>query len=447
MRKTLLCALLAATASLLSAQVLDRPQVKNTVWTGFGKPFDHGIAWYGLTDYFQARFDLGSKFTMEGMLNIGLLADYNNADSKINRYTFGTTNLNPLAINYSTRPGQLPASQNAGGGNNNGNVNRANLLTDALYVNFLYHAGQYFDIAVGTALNWQVGPAPSTGGEVWEPDAHVTQGGFSTAYEGGRAGALALTSDDAKGEYKFKVDEPGSADVVGFVPFANSYAKRAVGARYVNRNLHDMYLELGLALPNAFITNPAINVGASFAPLNWLSISAVFEGINFRSEGTNFYAGVKIGDRSVVIGDLYLALDNLFTGKGNDGAYALGATVTFDIPNTNITMNPELGFNWFENSNYTLAFYFGTGFYWNISGLLDFNAHTSFAWGSKDRTWNQQHGDWFGGFIWSFKPSLKFTVSDVTSFDVYVNCETRTAYNHVTRWGLTAGFFYTQIIR
>lgn len=53
---TAFSALVIGTAAL-SAQVLDKAQIKNTTWTGFGAPVDGNAMFYGFTDTLQCRFD------------------------------------------------------------------------------------------------------------------------------------------------------------------------------------------------------------------------------------------------------------------------------------------------------------------------------------------------------------------------------------------------------
>ena len=132
-----------------SAQVLERAQIKNTLWTGFGNPFDGDTMFYGFTDIFQARFDQG-KFTMDGMLNMGALANYENGGD-VDNFEIGTTNLNPLALHY----GHHSRNTNVDGRDNS--VNSNNTITDAFYLNFVYHINRNFDFGMGTKLNWKVG--------------------------------------------------------------------------------------------------------------------------------------------------------------------------------------------------------------------------------------------------------------------------------------------------
>ena len=313
--KKLILTLIVSLSVLLGAnsQVLKKEQMKNTAWAGIGAPIDGDIMFYGFTDTFQARFDRG-KFTVEGMLNWSFLANYDN-DGDVNYFVFGTSNLNPLSLKYGVRGGGYLAgdnkvAQNASleartalaartGVTYNDQANVSNTIQDSYYVNFIYHITKNFDFGVGTKLNWQVGPAPRYGSWLWEADAHVRQGGFSTSYDD-RAGVYSWTSSETVHTYHFTVDAPGSADVVGFVPYANKYAKRALGVRFV---ADENVLEIGAALPNGFNTDdPAVNSAIRFAPVEWLAIAASIEGAF--GEKANFYSGATLGMKNFIL-DLY----------------------------------------------------------------------------------------------------------------------------------------------
>ncbi|MCR5218520.1 hypothetical protein [Treponema sp.] len=256
MKKILLSALMAAVlASSAFSQVMTSKGMKNTTWTGFGSPLNADTMFYGLTDTFQARFDVGS-FTIEGMLNWSFLANYDN-EGDVDNFTFGTSNGNPLTLHYGTRGGTSYAGDNKVSAaaallGYNDQVNVSNVIQDSYYVNFIWHPADNFDFGVGTKLNWRVGPAPSYGGWLWESTAHVRQGGFSTTYDD-RSGSRAATSSETANTYKYSVDAPGSADVVGFVHYANKYAKRAMGVRYFYEG--DFKFQLGAAIPNGFNTD------------------------------------------------------------------------------------------------------------------------------------------------------------------------------------------------
>lgn len=449
---TVLSAVIFGTA-VASAQVLSSQQMKNTAWIGFGAPIDGSATFYGFTDTFQARFDRGN-FTIEGMLNWSFLANYDN-EGDVDNFVFGTSNGNPLSLKYGTRgsssyhAGDKTLSTDAyavgtaTGTILNNQANVSNTIQDSYYVNFIWHPKKNFDIGVGTKLNWQVGPAPRYGNWLWESDAHVRQGGFSTSYDD-RSGSAFQTSSEATGSYKFNVDKPGSADVVGFIPYANKYAKRALGVRY-NYNSKDLKFQIGAAIPNGFNTDdPAVNLGIQVAPVNWLSIAATLEGAF--EEKANFYSGATIGAKNFIL-DLYIAADSLFSDADDDEAYGLGAAINFIIPNTKINLRPEIGLNFFENSHYDFAWYTGAELSFAINNKTGFNLWGSWAQGSKDDRWADYKvsKDWNGGHVLNLRPELTYDFSKNTTFAVYADFEQRTAFDGENRKCWSSGVFMTYI--
>lgn len=443
MKKTII----AVTASALFcisafAQVLPAPQIKNTTWTGFGNPYAGDTMFYGVTDTLQARVDT-KGLVIEGMLNTALLANFNNKGD-VDNFTFGTSNQNALNLHYGRRGGRFSSDNTNKTLSYSNAVNSQNTLQESYYVNFIYHITKNFDAGLGTNLNWQVGPCPRYGAWLWEPGAHSRQGGFSTNYDD-RGGARAITSSEDFGTYKYYVDAPGSADVVGFVPYANKYAKRALGVRFRTDKKSDIGLELGVAIPNGFNTDdPASNFGAKITPCDWLSISAALEGAF--DDKANFYTGATIGFKNFVL-DVYFAADSLFSDPKDDQAYGLGASVSFMIPKTDISIRPEAGLNLFENDNYTSAFYTGCELDLPLSRDFMVSLWGSFASGSKDKRWDDNNAtkDWDGGKIFNIKPGLKFVLSRNTSIDAYLNLEDRTAFDGKNRKSWSSGLFVTYV--
>ena len=427
-----------------TTQVLDKEQMKNTAWVGIGAPLGGDPMVYGFTDTFQTRFDRG-KFTVEAMLNWSFLANYDN-EYNVDNFQFGTSNNNPLSLkygNWGVNSVSNVAKTIDKDYNNHANV--SNTLQDSYYVNFLYHITKNVDFGVGTKLNWQVGPAPKYGSWLWEHDAHVRQGGFSTSYDD-RSGVFSQTSSEAVGNYRYYVhangNRPGTADVVGFVPFANKYAKRALGVRFVADN---EMLEIGAALPNGFNTDdPVLNSGIKFAPVKWLSLAAAFEGL--LDDGSNFYTGATIGFDKFVL-DVYLAFDSLFTKADNDQAYGTGAAITFAIPNTKITLRPEVGANFFEDDNFTTALYSGIMFSMDLTQQIGLNIWSSIAFGSKDKRWDDYKAtdDWDGGHVFDIRPEITFEYTKNTNFAAYIDIEHRKAFDGKSRKCWSTGLFWTYI--
>lgn len=427
-----------------SAQVLDKEQMKNTAWAGIGAPLGGDPMIYGFTDTFQTRFDRG-KFTVEAMLNWSFLANYDN-EYNVDNFQFGTSNNNPLSIKYGNwGVNSVSNAAKAIDGEYNNHANVKNTLQDSYYVNFLYHITKNVDFGVGTKLNWKVGPAPAYGSWLWENDAHIRQGGFSTSYDD-RSGVFAQTSTEAVGNYRYYVhaagNRPGTADVVGFVPFANKYAKRALGVRFI---ADDEMLEIGAALPNGFNTDdPVLNSGIKFNPAKWLSLAAAIEGA--LDDGSNFYTGATIGFDKFIL-DLYYAADSLFTNAKNDQAYGTGAAITFVIPNTKVTLRPEIGVNFFEDDNFTAAWYTGGSLSFDINKDIGFNLWSSIAFGSKDKRWDDHSAtdDWDGGHVFDVRPEITFNYTSHTSFAAYFDYEHRTAFDGKGRKCWSTGLFWTYI--
>ena len=109
---SLLCGIVVLALSV-SAQVLPKSGVQNTMWTGFGQQYptiqnpvdpsykSSGVRYYGLYNTLQARVDL-AQFTIEGMLNWAAETnwDVNNAFTWV---TFSNTENTPFwyTNNYS----------------------------------------------------------------------------------------------------------------------------------------------------------------------------------------------------------------------------------------------------------------------------------------------------------------------------------------------------------
>ncbi|MBQ0038947.1 MAG: hypothetical protein KBS64_00790 [Treponema sp.] len=441
MKKTLIAAAVSAIlVSAVSAQVLPKAQMKNTFWSGVGNPYVGDTMIYGFTDTFQARFDV-KDITFEGMLNTSFLANYSNKGD-VDNFVFGTSNQNALNLHYgrsasgisSENSSKVPGFSNA--------VNSQNTLQESYYVNLIYHINRNFDAGIGTNLNWQVGPCPRYGAWLWEAEAHSRQGGFSTNYDD-RSGARTATSSEYIGTYKYFVDAPGSADVVGFVPYANKYAKRALAARYISKG--KVGLELGAAIPNGYNTDdPAMNFAAKVTPADWVSFSAALEGAF--DDYANFYTGATFGMKNFIL-DVYFAADALFTDDDDNQAYGFGASITFIIPRTDITLRPEAGLNIFENSNYSAAFYTGCELGLPLTNEFSLNIWGSFASGSRDKRWDDYNAtkDWDGGSIWNLKPGIKFIFSRNTTLDAYVNLESRNAFDGTNRKCWSSGIFISYV--
>ena len=190
-----------------------------------------------------------------------------------------------------------------------------------------------------------------------------------------------------------------------------------------------------------------MNFGLSVGPTEWLKLSAAIEGAF--DEGSNIYTGATIGFQNLIL-DAYLALDSMFTDVKDDQAYGLGAAITFIVPNTKITLRPELGTNFFENDNYTMAWYTGASLDLPINREFSLNIWGSFAAGSKDERWEDdlifagtEVRDYDGGRIIDVRPSIEFKADKDLSFNVYANVEWRRAFDGKKRTSWSSGIFAT----
>lgn len=439
--KKLLIASVAAlfVAGAASAQVMKNPGVENTLYSGFGSPLVGDPMYYGFLDTLQARIDIG-QFTVEGMLNWGAMANVDD-DGDLDNFTFAHTSNNPLYYHYG-RGGdtitltKADAISKFGAKHFNG-YNQGQTTTDDYYVNFLWHPLTGLDVGMGTKLNWQVGPAPRFGAWLWEADAHVRQGGFSTAY------------DDRHGTvdtYKFTPDAPGSADVVGFVPYANKYAKKAIGVRYLHEG--DFTFQIGGAIPSGTNTDSfRSNFGAQFQ-FEKFALAVAYEGL-FQKDG-NFYAGAEFGVRQFFF-DVYFAWDSIDTDDDKnssnyeDMSFSAGATMTINFEKVGISLIPESSFNWFENTDYTPAWYAGCTFLWNINDKFALDVYSSFAIGSKDKRWDDygETDDWGTGNIFTVRPDFKISLTEHHSINAYLNTEHRESFDGKSRWCWSTGAYWT----
>lgn len=439
--KKLLIASVAAlfAAGVASAQVMKNPGVENTLYSGFGSPLVGDPVYYGFLDTLQARIDVG-QFTLEGMLNWGAMANVDD-EGNLDNFTFAHTSNNPLYYHYGKGKGEyfdfdLIGNKIKGHKYYNG-YKQGQTRTDAYYVNFLWHPIAGLDVGMGTKLNWQVGPAPRYGSWLWESNAHVRQGGFSTAYDD-RHG----TADT----YKFTPDAPGSADVVGFVPYANKYAKTAIGVRYIHDG--DFKFQVGGAIPSGTNTDSfRSNFGAQFQ-FDYFGLSVAYEGL-FQKDG-NFYAGAEFGVKQFLF-DVYFAWDSIDTDDDKkadnyeDMSFSAGATMTMHFDKVGISLIPESSINWFEKTDYTPAWYAGCTLLWNINEKFVMDVYSSFAIGSRDKRWDnsKETEDWSTGNIFTIRPDIKIALTNNHSINAYVNTEHRESFDGKSRWCWSTGAYWT----
>jgi hypothetical protein len=124
-------------------------------------------------------------------------------------------------------------------------------------------------------------------------------------------------------------------------------------------------------------------------------------------------------DFDYVILDAYLAINFRNTRLIIDTApdqwgshWGTGAAITFNIPKINMTLRPETGFSFYNDSNYTMAWYVGGRMDFGFSDSFVLGAWSSFAAGSADKRWHDKdyantgyyHADYTGGYIFDIRP-------------------------------------------
>lgn len=469
--KKLLLAMAALGALTASAhsQVMADSGIANTMWTGLGKPMEGNWGFYGLTDCLRARIDI-AMFTVEGMVNWGVLADWD--EKSFDGVWFGSSSANAFTHHYYGFHGKDDEYEYSGWYNGVGqtdvkkhdddteiafsryynNAVKPRVAQSDHYVNIVWHALKVLDFALGTKLCWGVGPAPGYYGWTWEHTSHVRQGGFSTSF------------DDRNGEntayYPFHPDAPGSADVVGFVHYANSYAKKALAARfsYGFDKPEGFAIEAGLSIPQATDTNRfAFNTAFSIRPVTFLTISTVLEGLCH--EDMNWYVGVDMNLKLFGL-DVYFTWDGIdVDGDGewqsdcsgyadnyyDNMSWSTGVAFSVKLAGDKMLLRPEAAINWFQESNWTPAWYVGLLWDWNIGKVFELNIWGSFAMGSKDKTWEDYYTteDWDGGLIFDVRPNFAFHIGDQHTLSLYADYEIRRAFDGDNRWSFTTGVYWS----
>lgn len=405
------------------SQVLSSNGVKNTLSTSFGLPYDSvdnsdrsSVHLYGLLETLQVHYDI-NKFTMEGMLNWGALTWWD-AKGDFDKFTFENTGITPFWYTN---------NHNEGGW-------WTNPYIKGYYVNFLWHPSDGFDLGMGTRLNWVIGPAPASLDDYWGAKAHVAQGGLEDA-------------------------APGSADVVGYTYYANCYTslyeantKSALGLRY----RYEDKIEAGISLPSGVTTSaPLFNAALKVHPVKLFTASIAYEGL-LRSNG-NLYTGITF-DFDYIILDAYLAINFRNTRLIVDSApeqwgshWGTGAAVTFNVSKINMTLRPETGFSFYNDSNYTMAWYVGGRMDFGFSDSFVLGAWSSFAAGSADKRWHDKdyantgyyHADYTGGYIFDIRPDLTWNYSKNHSVTVYFDYQNRLKYTNKNYNTWATGLYWT----
>ncbi|MCR5253157.1 MAG: hypothetical protein K6C98_05515 [Treponema sp.] len=393
-----------AAALLVSAaawsQVMSEPGVKNTLSVSFGKSYldnsaeydPTGLRFFGFVDTVQTRIDI-KKCTVDAMLNWGALT---NDEVVVGKFTddfyFANTKITPFWYTNHYQDGTW----------------WTNGYAESYYVNFIYHPHKYWDLGMGTRLDWKVGPAPSYNGNLWEPFCHIVQGGLKDAI-------------------------PGQADVVGYTYYANSYTayyagqtKSALGIRFH----YEDFIEIGGAIPSGVTTDkPVFNAGAKIHPADFLTISAGVDGL-FRSTG-NLYGGATIAFKPFIL-DAYLGIDYKEDNKENGGRWGTGAALTFNFSKINLMLKPEAGFTFYTYADYTMASYGGIRVNWELSDKIVLGGWSSLAFGSKNSAWEdvKEKEDYWGGSIFDLRPDFTWIMDKNNSFTAFLDFQHRNNYAH-----------------
>lgn len=418
-----LAAALLLISSSVFTQVLETGGVKNTLSTSFGLPYDRidnsdraGVRLYGLLETLQVRVDIG-KFTAEGMLNWGALTWWD-VNGNFDKFTFENTGITPFWYTNNHDEGGW----------------WTNPYIEGYYVNFLWHPVTGLDFGMGTRLNWVIGPAPASLDDYWGAKTHVVQGGLKDA-------------------------EPGHADVAGYTYYANCYTslyelntKAALGVRYRYEDL----LEAGISLPSGVTTSaPLFNAAFKLHPVQFFTASIAYEGI-LRENG-NFYTGLTF-DFDYVILDAYLGINFRKTRLIVDSSpdqwgdhWGTGAAITFNIKKINMTLRPETGFSFYNDSNYTMAWYVGGRMDFAFAEDFALGAWSSFAVGSADNRWHDKdyegtdlyHPNYTGGTIFDIRPELTWKLNKRNSLTAYFDFQHRLKFTNENYNTWASGLFWT----
>lgn len=418
MKKHFLVLVFTAIFSSLSfSQVLETSGVNNTLWTGMGVPSGvpdspnrPGFRWYGFIDVIQARVDIG-MFTIDGMLAWGALTEW--TENNINDFTFVNT---PLKPEHFLHRNTGNVQDDVGRRSNAYNKGDANYGNNSYYLNFLCHPFAGFDIALGTRLEWEVGPNPTFGGYTWEYNSHVHQGDL-------RDGT------------------PGTVPVAGFIKYANTYAQNAIGLRYKYKDI----IEIGMAIPSGFSTaSPVTNLGFSITPVDFITAAFAYEAL-FMTD-SNMYTGATIRLNKNIIIDGYFGFNNIGQNYDRIGRWGTGGAVTLSFPRIGLVLKPEIGITNYSNPDYTFALYTGGKVNLQFASRCNVGCWVSFAWGAEDESWYRNHNDprneWYGGFVFNIRPEFRFEVNSNHTFCITTEFQSLKDYKRDTVNSTLVGIYW-----
>lgn len=418
MKRVISAALVALSMFAASAQVMSSNGVINTVWSGFGTPdsANTGVHWYGITDTLQARVDV-SQFTMEGMINLALFEDFDGNNSHYFRFSEKT------AFYAANKQSDAVSSV------------IDNAITDAYYVNFLWHPVKGLDFGAGTRLEWKIGPAPACSDYYWGPKAHVKEGGLKYAAPDGYIG------------YYHNV-VPGATDVAGYTYYPNVVTSTIKGytipGSFGIRYTYDPYVQVAMAVPSGTCMDDfSFNAGIRVTPVNWLSMSFAYEGIA-RDEG-HLYAGATFGINKDLTLNGYFAMNNVGGDKNvENGITGFGLSGVLNFSKISLTLTPEFGMTFYENTDYTAATYVGTGLDIAFAKQFEFGTWFSCAWGSANTNWKNDEAfqSWDGGFVLDVRPTITMNITKNHALSAYCDFQERVSYKHDETKAWAAGIYW-----
>ncbi len=372
MKKQFLALIISSALTISAfAQELSSPSFQNVVWTGVGTPVQNSkeqdLRWSGIFDLMQARVDVW-KITFDGGL-LWAIPGTNFSGEPFDDIYFGTSNVTQFKFLGEAR----------GFGSN--------------YVNFIFHPLEGFDLAAGTALNWFVGPSPSTERGPYRPSAHVVQGDLRS-------------------------QAPSAKGLAGFFTYAYKYADKSLAARYSYKDI----FTIGMGIDSHYNSENDdyakkfdVNLGAKLKPFDWLLLAAGYQ--NCFLEGGNFYTGATLSFSADFKIDAWFGIDGIGYDDNNVNAFkkgwGTGASVFIKFGDLPLWIRPEVGFSDLTHDDYTSAFYVGGRVNWDLSKQLHLGAWSSAAWGAENKNWKNDSSkkDWDGGFIFDLRPELTFDIN------------------------------------
>ena len=116
-----------------------------------------------------------------------------------------------------------------------------------------------------------------------------------------------------------------------------------------------------------------------------------------------------------------------------------------------MTLRPETGFSFYNDSNYTMAWYVGGRMDFTFAETFVLGAWSSFAVGSADKRWHDKeyentkyyHDDYTGGYIFDIRPDLTWNYSKRHSLTAYFDFQNRLKYTNKNYNTWASGLYWT----